>query len=189
MARLGEIARPQNALPSQPALAAVPWPEDIIGRKVTYLLGEIGSKSIKEAPAEWLSGAPAISAGEVGMRMMPCGLYGAEVRLPEGFLRLTSVKMAGWSRSVCSLIIPGSAEWCRQWSAETGISGCHARPRAYLDCGGDGFFLRLLGSECADDSLEWLCGWCVPAVDEEGFFEFPEGLYSELAGAIADRLA
>lgn len=188
MARLGEIARPQTSLTDRSALSAVPWPEDIIGLKVASLLGEIGSELIREAPAEVLGGAPVKSGGEMTMRMMPCGLYGAEVRLPEGFLRLMSVKMAGWRRGVHTLVLPASEEWTRQWSEERGIAGCPERPQAYLDRDADGMLLRLLCSDSEEDSLECLSGWCVPLLDEEGEFDFPEALYAELVGAIAAKL-
>lgn len=184
MARLGEIAQPQSLL----SMSGVPWPEDIIGLKVRTLLGETASRLIREAPVESLGCGVSLICGDVSMRMMPCGLYGAEWRLPDGFLRLISVKMAGWTGGVNHPIVPGSSEWRRQWSAERGIAGCPERPRAYLDSDGEGMMLRLLGSESEEDTLEWLSGWSVPEISEEDEFEFPEGLYSELVGAVAGRI-
>lgn len=185
MARLGEIARPQSALP----VSGVPWPEDIIGLKVRSLLGETASMLIRKAPAESLGHGLSYVHGETAMRKMPCGLYGAELPLPDGFLRLTSAKMAGWVCGVHSLILPGASDWSRQWSAEPGIAGCPERPRGYLDSTGGGLTVRLLGSESEDDMPEWLCGWCVPIISEEGEFDFPEGLYPELTATIAGRIS
>ena len=185
MARLGEIARPQGALDS----GGVPWPEDIVALRVSALLAEIGSRLLMDASAEALGGAlRLLSDSDVGMRLMPCGLYGAEVRLPEGFLRLASVKMAGWRRSVVDLIGPDSAEWAGQWSPEPGIAGCPDRPRAYLDRDSEGLLLRLVGSESGEDVPEWLGVVDVPVVDGAGGFDFPESLYPELVGNIARDL-
>lgn len=188
MARLGEIARPQGPLSGTSALDGVPWPEDIIGKRAASYLGEVGSKLIMEASASEFGSGVSDSGREVSWRLMPCGLYGAEVRLPGGFLRLVSVMMSGWRRSVVSAVMPESPEWSRQWSAEAGIAGCPERPRAYVDCDGAGSLLRLVGSESEEDALEWLCGWSVPSVNEEGEFEFPESLYGDLVGAITEKL-
>ena len=189
MARLGEIARPQDLSQSQTALSDVPWPEDIISVKVRSLLPEVGSGLIRETPLGLLGYPVGGASGfQVTMKEMPCGLYGAEVRLPAGFLRLASVRMSGWRGSVCSLIVPGMSDWSRQWSSHPGIAGCPEWPRAYLDSDGGGMFLRLVGSETAGDTLEWLRMWTVPEVDDVGAFDFPEMLYPELVGKIAGKL-
>ena len=185
MARLGEIARPQSAFP----VSDVPWPEEIIGLKARSLLGETASTLIRKAAAESLGYGHSCRHGEAVMRKMPCGLYAAELLLPEDFLRLTSVKMAGWTRGVHSIILPEASDWNRQWSAEAGIAGCPERPRAYLDHTGGGMTLRLVGSESEADTPEWFCGWCVPVISEEGEFDFPEGLYPELTASIAGRIS
>lgn len=189
MARLGEIARPQGQSQSQTELSDVPWPEDIIGVKVRSLLPEVGAGLIKEAPCV-APGCPVggLSGCPVAMKEMPCGLYGAEVRMPEGFLRLVSVKMSGWRGSVYSLIRPEMSDWNRQWSPHPGIAGCAEWPRAYLDSDGEGLLLRLVGSLTSEESLEWLQIWTVPEVDDLGEFDFPEALYPELVGSIAGIL-
>ena len=186
MARLGEIARPQIMSQSQTGMSDVPWPEDIIGLKVKSLLPEIGAGLIREASVG-LSGCQVFGSSgcQVLMKEMPCGLYSAEVRLPEGFLRLLSVKMSGWRDCVCSLILPEMSDWKRQWSPHPGIAGCPEWPRAYLDIDVDGMLLRLVGSVTGEDSLEWLQVLTVPEVDALGEFDFPEALYPELVGAIA----
>lgn len=186
MARLGETVRPQGLL----SAAGVPWPEDIIGVKVASLLGELGSRLLQEADCGLSCPRDVgIPSGVLAvLKRMPCGLYGAEVRLPEMFLRLVSVKMAGWRRSVCGLVSPGSAEWSRQWSPEPGIAGSPERPRAYLDSDGEGMLLRLLGSVDSSDTLESLGIWIVPSAGEDGGFDFPETLYAALVGAIAAKL-
>lgn len=184
MARPGEIARPQSRF----SLSEVPWPEDIISLKVASLLGETGARLIRESSLESLGRGVSVLYGDVSMREMPCGLYGAEARLPEGFLRLVSVKMAGWLHGVHGLTLPASPGWTRQWSEERGIAGCPERPRAYLDGRGEEAVIRLMGSESDEDTIEWLSGWCVPALSEEDEFDFPEALYAELVGAIAAKL-
>lgn len=184
MARLGEVDRPR----SLSEVTDIPWPEDIVAMKAVAMLGEVGTRLIKDASVESLGNGVAVSCGEIAVLEMPCGLYGAEVRLPDGFLRLASVKMSGWRCGVCLTALPDSGEWSRQWSAEPGIAGCPARPRAYLDSDGAGCLLRLVGSESEEDALEWLTGWCVPAPDEEGCFDFPEVLYHHLVGAITEKL-
>lgn len=184
MARLGETTRAPAQLSAFPG---VPWPEDVISVKVASLLGEVGAALIMDAPRERL-GSGLRNGIEPGMRLMPCGLYGAEIRLPVGFLCLMSVRMSGWARSVETLIYPGTPEWSRQWSREAGIAGCPGRPLAYLDRDGDGLMIRVIGSEDPDDSLLWLSLWRVPAVDEEGGFDFPEALYAGLVAGVAEKI-
>ena len=185
MARLGEIARPHGASVE----SGVPWPEDVVAVKARSLLGDVGSELIRGAAVESLGGqVGGFPDCEVAMRKMPCGLYGAEVRLPGGFLRFVSVKMSAWSRSVSTLALPESPSWSRQWSPEPGIAGCRERPRAYLDSDGEGLLLRLLGSESSGDVLEWLHVRTVPEVDDDGEFDFPEALYGRLAGEISRRV-
>lgn len=184
MARLGEIARPQSQLPE----SAVPCPEDIVALRAASLLDDVGSRLIREASLETLGAGVPIEP-EVMMRLMPCGLYGAILRLPEGFLRLTSVRMSGWRRSVSSIVFPESADWERQWSSETGIAGCPERPRAYIDSDREGRLLRLLGSVDSSDTLDKLGVWTVPSPGEDGGFDFPETLYAELVGTIAAKLS
>ena len=186
MARLGERARPQAVA----VTSGVPWPEDIVALKVSAFLAEEGSRIIREAPVGLLGcGVVGLMGCEVvSRRKMPCGLYAAEVRMPDDFLRMVSVKMSGWLRGAVDVAFPGSAGWERQWSAESGIAGCPERPRAYLDADGSGLLLRLVGSESESDSLEWLSGWCVPEADNDGEFDFPDGLYPELVAAVMARL-
>lgn len=181
MARLGEISRPQSSLACD-----VPWPEDILALKVRSLLGDVGRRLIREAPAESLAGDDGAVATslEVGMRLMPCGLYAAEVELPEGFLRMVSAKMGEWTRGVSALSGPDDAGWERQWSAEPGIAGCTGRPRAYLDLTGRIPVVRLLGSRSPDDALEWFSAWCIPETDATDRFHFPKGLYGALVSSV-----
>ena len=184
MARLGETAR----VPAQlSAFPGVPWPEDVISVKVASLLGEVGSSLILAAPREHLGSGLHIVI-EPRIRLMPCGLYCAEISLPGGFLCLMSVRMSGWVRSVETLILPGAPEWSRQWSKEPGIAGCPGRPLAYLDREGDAMMIRVIGSEDPEDTLSWLTLWSVPAVDEEGWFDFPETLYAGLVAAVAEKI-
>ena len=191
MARLGEIARPQSQSSASSSAVDVPWPEDIIGLKARSLLPEVGGSLIREAPLPLLDCGASHSPGtpEVyAMRRMPCGLYGAEVRLPGGFLRLVSVKMSDWGRSAVSVVLPESSGWNRQWSVESGIAGCPDRPRAYVDSDGGGILLRLMGSGSEDAALEWLNVWSVPEIDSSGEFDFPETLYPDLVAGISGRL-
>lgn len=185
MGRLGEIVRPQD----QTSATDIPWPEDIIGLKASSLLGETGARLIREAPLELLGSGVVEVCGEVAKRVMPCGMYAAEVRLPEGFLRLVSVKMAEWQGSVSSLITPLMADWRRQWSDHLGIAGCPECPRAYLDSDGDGLLLRLVGSLSAGDTLEWMGVWTMPAPDLYGGFDFPSPLYPSLVESIAASIS
>lgn len=179
MARLGEIARPHGLS----SACAVPWPEDIIHAKCLSLLPGEGASLIREAPVALLGAG--LACGDIIMRKMPSGMYAAEVRIPEGFLRMVSARMGEWRGSVRTLILPESAEWARQWSAQPGIAGCPERPCAYLDSDGEGRLVRLVGSVGAGDALEWMGVWCVPVGDEEGGFDFPGALYAELVGRIA----
>ena len=184
-ARLGEIARPQGRLSE----SSVPWPEEIVALRAVSLLAECGSRLLREAPLVSLAGGADVSSEcELRMRVMPCGLYAAEVRLPGGFLRLESVRMSEWRRSVFTPVLPDSPKWSRQWSAEPGIAGCPGAPEVYVDSDGKGMLLRLVGSGSSDDSLAHLAVWRVPEPDEEGKFDFPESLYADLVADISGRL-
>ena len=183
MARMGEIARPRGQSPTQSAIDAVPWPEDIIVVKVSSLLPEVGSRLIRESPL-LLPDCGASSPEICRMRQMPCGLYAAEVRLPVTFIRLESAMLSGWRIDVRSVVMPSSPEWSRQWSAEAGIAGCPVRPMAYVDSDSGGPLLRLVGSEMEAAALEWLNVWTVPEPDSSGGFDFPEVLYAELVGEL-----
>lgn len=179
MARLGEIAMPQ---PSLPALGA-PTSADIVKAKVKSMLPEECAKLIRGASAEALGCGIQMEVVVADSMLMPCGLYAAEIELPEDFLRLVSLKMSGWERSVGSLILPASPEWNCQWSPEPGIAGSPARPRAYLD----GKILRSIGTE-ENGSLESLYCWRIPSVDADGNFKFPSGMYPDLLGTIASKI-
>lgn len=183
MARLGEKAR-QGSTGSS---AGVPWPEDVVALKIGALLPEQGAALIKEAPHHMLGSGVSLTVSPT-WRLMPCGLYAAEIPLPEGFLRLVAAKMSGWRGSVYSLIGPDNAGWSRQWSTHMGIAGCPEWPRAYLDSSGGGPLLRLVGSVEADCQPERLGVWSVPSVSSDGKFDFPEPLYPALVGAIAGKI-
>lgn len=183
MARLGENTQP----PASYDGLDIPSPVDVIRRKISSLLPEIGTKLIKDTQADNLgAGEPLESA--VSMRKMPCGLYAGEMGLPEDFLRLVSLKMAGWSRCVTQVIRSGDMEWSRQWSAEPGIAGCPECPRAYLVCEEDGMKLRFIGSEDGVDSLESLRVCRAPSPAADGSFHFPPSLYPPLISEIVATL-
>lgn len=171
LARLGEISQPVPTL----SQIGVISPADVIERMVLSLLPEVGTRLINSASLDKLCDGCEIEVS-LNRTKMPSGLYSADLSLPRGFLRLVSIEMSGWSRSVNKVIVPGSAEWNCQWSEESGISGSPGRPRVYLH-GGQ---LRCIGSETADSTLGKLKCWCVPEIDETGNFYFPEGLYGEL---------
>ena len=179
MARLGEIARPR---PSG-ELPVIPAPADIICLKLESLLPEAGGNLINEASPELLGYGCRIDT-DMSMRLMPCGMYAAEIPLPDDFLRLVSVKMKEWERNAIRPVMPGSAQWDCQWSAEPGIAGCPGRPRSYLD----GNILRAIGSTKETDTLMYLRCWSIPNADDEGKFRFPTVLYPALVSEIAARL-
>ena len=183
LAWLGEMAREEGSL--SPAFA--PGPADVVAMKVEALLPEIGSSLIRHAPQCSLGSGVEVGCG-ASMRVMPCGLYAAEVRMPVGFLRLVSARMSGWRSAVVRTELPDSAGWNRQWSAEPGIAGCPERPAAYLDRDAGGLLLRVIGSPGPDDTLSWLRVLTVPYAGGEGTFDFPGALYPELVGGIAARL-
>lgn len=180
LARLGEIAMPQ---PSLPALA-VPTSADIVKAKIKSMLPEEGAKLIRGASAEALGSGIQMEVAVADYKLMPCGLYAAEVELPEDFIRPGSLKMSGWEKSVNSLILPASPEWDCQWSPEQGIAGCQQRPRAYRD----GKILRAIGTVEKDSSVS-LYGWRLPVADTDGNFHFPSGMYPDLLGAIASKIS
>lgn len=187
MERLGEISRPHTPSGGQvPEDVGVPWPEEAVALKARGLLAAEGSRLLREASVDDLGcGGMDLSGVEAVKVSMPCGLYAAEVRMPEGYLRFAGARMSEWSRGATEVLERGSSGWSRQWSSEPGIAGCPVRPRAYLDSDSGGLLLRLVGSVSADDSLEWLGVWCVPELDAEGRFGFPAGLYFRLVEAIA----
>lgn len=193
MARLGEFPRPQQSMPplssgSGPFLSDIPWPQDVMALKVRSLLPEAGSRLIREAEALPPSSGDSEPRDSV-RRLMPCGLYAAEVPLPEDFLRMGAAKMGEWLHPVAETVAPEDPDWVCQWSSEPGIAGCPTRPRAYLDRSASGLLLRLIGSESKDDVLEWLGLWRIPALDGDGDFDFPAILYPGLLSSLAKGLS
>lgn len=182
LARMGESAAPADA-----PLAGIPSPAVIAERKAASLLPEVGRRLLSEASPGMLAGAPSV-ASSIAARKMPCGLFAAEIALPDGFVRLASARMESWSRSVHEVLLPGSGGFARQWSDEPGIAGCPAHPRAYLLHSASGAALRLMGSEAATDTLSHLCAWCEPRPDSSGSFLFPAALYAALVGGMAEAM-
>lgn len=176
MSRLGETA--------EPSPSAIPGPADVIALKAESLLPGVGAKLLREASAAMLGDGAPVEA-TVTMRRMPCGLYAAEVAWPEDFVRLASVKMAGWERSLEPIIYIGDVGWGCQWSEEAGIAGCPSRPKGYVVASSAGRILRLMGSETSADELEWLRWWRIPRGDS---FEFPAALYPTLVSEISRNL-
>lgn len=185
LARLGETARPLPPSADAGGWADVAQPEDVIALKVRASLPEVGARLIREAPPELLGGGASAAPPQATRRLMPCGLYAAEVRLPDDFLRLAGARMAGWRHGVGAATPPGDPQWGRQWSAEPAIAGCAERPRAYLDSDSGGLLLRLLGSGEEDADVDFIDLWSTPTLTEAGDFLFPPGLYPELVAALA----
>ncbi|MDE6512265.1 MAG: hypothetical protein K2L00_09290, partial [Muribaculaceae bacterium] len=97
MARLGEFPRPRPSLPASSSgsglsLSGIPWPQDVVALKVRSMLPEAGSRLIREA-APLPSAEGGAEAPVSVSRLMPCGLYAAEVSLPEDFLRIGMARM------------------------------------------------------------------------------------------------
>lgn len=174
MVRLGEIAR------SQPSSLPVPGTDEVVGIKVESFLPMVGAKLIGDASLEMLEGG-CEEEYEVEMRKMPCGLYAAEVSLPEDFLRLVSVNLESWGRPAVQLILPGMPFWECQWSVEEGIAGSPERPRAYLD----GHMLRAVGSRTAVNISVSLRLWRIPQLDSDDRFLYPAMLYASLVSGVA----
>lgn len=179
LARLGEITRSQTSL----SIPDIPSTEDIVGIKAESILPYVGKRMILNSPQELLGSGEKISTG-ISIKKTRCGLYGAEITLPDGFLRLENIKMTEWSRQVCRLILQGSQEWACQWSEEKGIAGCPEYPKAYLD----GDIVRAIGSVEESDTLECFRCWRVPEPNEMGEFYFPEALYPDLVSEIATAI-
>ncbi len=168
-----------------PSPSAIPGPAETIALRVESLLPEVGRKLLLEAPLALLGEGEALTDSTMTLRLMPCGLYAAEVALPEDFVRLVSVKMEGWEREIGNIIYIGEEEWGCQWSEEAGIAGCPVRPRGYVAAGVEGRVLRLVGSVAPTDALEWLRGWRLPYGDA---FSFPAPLYPPLVKEISSCL-
>lgn len=182
MERLGENPRPLSASASS---AGIPSVRQRMESRVASMLPEEGSDIIIEAERNLLSGGENLTASPE-MRMLPCGLYGAEIAMPDDFLRLVSLKMNGWSRAVSVTAEPGAVDM--QWSGEPGIAGCASRPKAYIRLNPDGISLTAVGSVSSSDRVEHCLIWRVPSADGDGKFRFPASLYPKLAERIASKL-
>lgn len=184
MARLGENARPLSASESEYGL---PSARGLMERRVTKMLPEAGSTLILEASACQLAGGE--PAGEAhSMQKLPCGLYGAMIGMPADFLRICTVKMAGWQSPVTEAVGIGSGDSGRKWSKHPGIAGCPSRPRVYVGMTDSGLMLTAVGSESATDTPDCCLIWRIPKADAEGRFRFPEALYPALVTLIATSL-
>lgn len=156
-------------------------------RKASVLLPAVGSLLILEAPAAMLPGAEHY-AGNVELRRAGCGLYAADLSLPEDMVRIVSVKMAGWNRTLERFEEADSAAYGCQWSQHPAIAGNPDRPKGYLRHGNGGRILTVIGSVGAGDAPEHLLLWRVPKVDVGGSFRFPAPLYPELVEKLSAEL-
>lgn len=183
MARLGEI----SPSPSPCLCEGLPSTTDMLKERVASLLPSIGKGLIAQASPGELGGGEDMAA-EADMVLLPCGLYAADIPVPDGFLRFVSARMGEWNRAVVAVADPGSGSWSRQWSAEESIAGSPSLPRAYL-CHADGVrVVRLVGSTSVSDTLLWLRGWGIPRPDAEGSFSFPRLLWPDLITKIAEMI-
>lgn len=185
MALSGETPRRRESL----AAIEVPWTSDSLAMRIEALLPICGKEVLLEAAPHSLGGGESTTPAFT-CRLMPCGLYAVDLRLPADTVRIVSLTLPGWKREVTRVIKSDSAEWTRQWSREAAIAGCPEKPMAYLGASEAGIMLRSLGIERPIAVSEGAGGavaasprvviWRVPGVDGEGNFCFPEGLYSEL---------
>lgn len=95
MARLGENVQP----PASEFQFSFPSAAEVISLKIKSLLPIVGRRLLAEASLAELGGAEAIDTAAT-MKLMPCGLYAAEISLPENLARIVSVKMVSWKRDV-----------------------------------------------------------------------------------------
>lgn len=184
MALSGENPRRRESL----SAVGAPWAQDMIAMRIKALLPSCGRNILLEAPPHLLGGGETITPG-FSCKMMPCGLYAVDLQLPATTLRIASLKLPGWKREVSRVIPRDSAEWERQWSPESGIAGCPAKPMAYMDASESGMLLRAIGTDrpfAAETAPAPAVGICrVPEPDEDDNFHFPETLYPQLVLAIS----
>lgn len=174
MGRMGEVRVAEGDFP-------FPTVEEAVRLKVRTLLPLVGKRLICSSKGVW--GGDLLTSAPYSMTRMPCGLYAADIQLPEDFLRLLSVRMGEWRQGADRVILPGDADWTRQWSEEPGIAGCRDRPRVYLLHDGTRR-LRCIGSASEDDKLASLSILQIPNPDEDGKFIFPEEIYLDLVEGI-----
>lgn len=166
-----------------PGISGIPSPSDIMHKKISSLLPAVGGKLLIEASPEMLAGAEDYKPVFNSCKSV-CGLYAFDITLPEDFIRLVSLKMKSWKRSINTFVTPGSQSYMRRSSPEPAIAGSPDRPMAYL-CGD---VLSVCGSESASDSPEHLLIWRIPRPDSAGNFRFPASLYPALLTRLTDLI-
>lgn len=166
----------------------IPTVRSALERKIGSLLPEVGGTLLREAPASSLGGAESLADAAVTVRMAPCGFYAADIELPEDFVRLVGLRVAGWKRTVSEVVGAGDALYACRWSAEPGIAGSAERPKAYLRASASGYVLTAIGGESAEMTVEQLLLWRQPKADPDGNFRFPEALYPALVRFLLQKI-
>ncbi|MDE6023215.1 MAG: hypothetical protein K2G13_06905, partial [Muribaculaceae bacterium] len=108
MARLGECIQSPASHPE----LGLPVVDEIIAQKLKRELPLVGKRMIADASVAELGGGETFET-EITMRLMPCGLYGAEIILPHDLVRICSLKMSSWTHGVSEIVKPEDPGWER----------------------------------------------------------------------------
>lgn len=111
----------------------------------------------------------------------------ATLPLPEDYLRLGSIRLSGWSKSVEETLPAESPRFAGRGCRLPGINPDKYRPAAEEAIAADGTMtLRLYGAT-AGDTLISATYMPLPAIHDEQL-EVPQALYSELISRIAEKM-
>lgn len=185
---LGDVLRRLGETAGAEMQADIFAPAEALRLKIISLLPAVGRRLIAGATADMLGGAENLKV-ESRMRKAACGLHACLIPLPPDFVRLVSLRMRGWRRSVNELTVPESDAYQRQWSEEAGIAGSPSRPMAYLCHEAGGPVIEAVGSVTAEDEAEHCLIWRAPAVGADGNFSFPAALYDGLVDSLVAEVS
>lgn len=167
----------------------MPNPEEseaaTLADRILLEIEDCAAEAVASTPQAKLTGWKRLA--DDGLETMEDG--SARLPLPDDFLTLFALRLAGWQRSVTEIHPPGSPAALMQKNRWEGLRGSRQRPAAVLEATNDGGrALRLYGSHTMPASIAE--GWYMPAprLDSDGNIDVPRSAVPLLLRLIADRI-
>lgn len=142
------------------------------------------AEAINATPRELLDGWQPLCGDDIesledGSAMLP---------LPDDFLMLLRLRLAGWERDVTDVNLPGSLAAKLQAGGCAALRGSRSRPVATMTACASGRALRLYGRHTPPPKIEE--AWYLPAprFSDDGCINIPEASIPILMKLVADRL-
>lgn len=163
----------------QPEESPYPGIEERVRILAPALLTSMLMEIPVESSADFTKSTPSISIDGEGTVSFP---------LPADFLRLVSVKMSDWLRSVTN-VTPLDSETGRiQESPVKALRGTRERPVAVISIGEDRNRAMMLFSSGSGNRLEHFLYYAVPQIAADDTLDIPQPLYHRLIIQLAEKI-